>query len=169
MYAFITNLAYYNEGKIVGGWFQLGASEEELSRFLSEVVRVDDTHEEYFISDTESETLSYEVNPYCDLYKLNQLINEFYGLEEEEQDTINALLEFGIVQSLEEALNVVSHYCLTYGIESEEDIGYYYLEETGAYEVPDCLRPYLDYEAFGRDFLMNGEAYLTSYGLLTAA
>lgn len=169
MYVYITNLAYYNEGVIIGDWFFLGTDTETLNKFLKETVKVDEAHEEYFISDSESETLHYEVNPYCNIYQLNQLVAEFHQRTEEEQAVVNALLDSGIADSLESALETVSDYELIPSIHSPFDVGYYFLEEGFYYEIPDELRFYLDYEAFGQDMLINGDGYLTAYGFLMSA
>lgn len=34
------------------------------------------------------------------------------------------------------------------------DFGYYLIEELGYIEIPECIQPYFDYEAYGRDALM---------------
>jgi hypothetical protein len=169
MFVFVENLGYYNEGYRVGGWILLGKSEEELQLFLEEVVCIDEAHEEYFISDTESHKLCYSVNPYCDLFELNHLVCEFNQLTEEEQMTIHALLETGIVDNLTGALDMLDNYQLLSGIKNEYDLGYYFLEDFNFYEIPEFIQNYIDYERYGQDLLISGDGYLTAYGFLMSA
>ena len=51
---FAQNLAYYNEGRIEGGWIDLPQSPEVIDRYLREVVKVDSEHEEYEIADIDN-------------------------------------------------------------------------------------------------------------------
>ena len=53
---FAQNLAYYNEGSIEGGWLDLPQSPDVIDRYLKEVVKVDDEHEEYEIADIDDNT-----------------------------------------------------------------------------------------------------------------
>ena len=169
MFVFVENLAYYNEGKIIGDWFQLGKSDEELQCFLNDVVCIDKTHEEYFIADIESDNLCYSVNSYCDLFELNRLVCQFNELSEEEQMTVNALLETGIFNRLEDALYNVEHYQLIQDIHNEYDLGYYFLENCNFYDMPEFILNYIDYESYGRDILLSGDGDITKYGYLMTA
>ena len=47
---FAQNLAYYNEGSIEGGWLDLPQSSKVIDDYLKNVVKVDNTHEEYEIA-----------------------------------------------------------------------------------------------------------------------
>ena len=50
------------------------------------------------------------------------------------------------------------------GVESNADLGRYYIEELGMMEVPDYLADYIDYEAYGRDVAINEMGQFTDYG-----
>ena len=47
----IGNLGKYNEGELVGGWLKLPKTNEEIDKFLKEVVMLNEEYEEYMIND----------------------------------------------------------------------------------------------------------------------
>ena len=52
------------------------------------------------------------------------------------------------------------------GIEDEDDLGRYYIEELGALDVPEHLRQYIDYEAYGRDVSMEESSCFSNGGYI---
>ena len=83
----IGNLGKYNEGELVGGWLELPVHQDELDKFLREVVglqltneEVDEAlakdgvcYEEYMINDWECELDCVEYHEYANLEELNKL------------------------------------------------------------------------------------------------
>lgn len=55
---------------------------------------------------------------------------------------------------------------LLYGIEDDEALGYYFAEEVDCLEIPENIRNYFDYEAYGRDIRLSGNITYTSFGCL---
>ena len=51
-------------------------------------------------------------------------------------------------------------------VENDEDLGYYYVEEYGSIDIPESIRAYFDYEAYGRDIRLESSCLFTSYGFL---
>lgn len=156
---FITNLAKYNEGYLIGDWVSL-PPEDELDEFISEILGDD---EEYFITDYETE-IPIKVHEYGDVYRLNELADELDCLDEHEQKKIKALFEWGVYMDLEEAIANVDNFILYEDILSEEDLGSYFIYDAGIYDIPENIKWYIDLERFGRDLAMNG--YISEYGYI---
>lgn len=69
--------------------------------------------------------------------------------------------------SIKDVINLIDNldkYEIYPGVESDADLGRYYIEELGMMEVPDYLADYIDYEAYGRDVAINEMGQFTNYG-----
>ncbi len=177
---FPQNLAYYNEGEIVGGWIDLPQSPELIDKFLKEVVKVDDEHEEYEIADCEHVPFPYESFQWGSLEKLNYLAIVYNTLDEERKEAIAANLEFQGEEyySIEELINMclqaneISYYRYHFdGIEynkecsAEVKMGYTMAEENGLYQELDKLRvlDFFDFEKYGNSFSYDYELLENGY------
>lgn len=155
---YITNLAKYTEGELVGQWVTLPLPPEELDEVIKEILGDD---EEYFITDYECEFM--EVPEYCNIHELNELAGELESLDEHELKKVKALLEWGVYMDLEEAIANVDNFILYEDIEDECDLAWYILDEIYT-DVPDNIKNYIDVKRFGRDLAMNG--YISEYGYI---
>lgn len=177
---FPQNLAYYNEGEIVGGWIDLPQSPEAIDKFLKEVVKVDDEHEEYEIADCEHVPFPYESFQWGSLEKLNSLAIVYNTLDEERKEAIAANLEFQGEEyySIDELINMclqaneISYYRYHFeGIEynqkssAEIKMGYTMAEENGLYQELDKLRvlDFFDFEKYGNSFSYDYELLENGY------
>ena len=93
MSVYAQNLAYYNDGEIIGGWLDLPTTKEEIDDYLNEIVRIDDEHEEYEIADIDDCPFEYEIIQWADLHKLNNLAIIYSSLDEKELEMVNAYCE----------------------------------------------------------------------------
>lgn len=166
---FAQNLAYYNEGELVGGWLDLPQSPEVINKYLKEVVKIDEEHEEYEIADVDGVPLPYESIQWGDLYKINDLAIIYYSLLTEEKDAIQAHLELEGQEhyTIEELINIclqaddIVYYPYSFeGLEYNQDcspelkLGYTIAEETGIYlelQKLGCL-DYFDFEKYGESY-----------------
>lgn len=155
---YITNLAKYNEGYLIGDWVTLPLPPEELDESIEEILMDD---EEYFITDYECEFM--EIPEYCNLHKLNELAEQLNDLDEHEQKKVKAILEWGAYRKLEDAINNVDNFRLDENINSENDLAWYFLNEVYA-DVPDFIKGYIDVKRFGRDLAMDG--FISEYGYI---
>lgn len=152
---FLTNLAKYNEGHLIGKWINLPLSDEELQAELAEVLGSD---EEYFITDYES-TFNIQLGEYEVLEDLNQFakdleeIEEYYSAELMEA----AFSEFG----REEALRVLENgdYSYLSDVTNYKELGERVVDEGLFGEIPDSLLFYIDHEAIGRDWSVDYTIY----------
>lgn len=179
---YIANLGKYNEGYLVGDWIELPFSENELNDLFARIglgkyingeyvhgVEVDGgIYEEYAIHDVETdiEGLYSEIGEYSSLSKLNDIADSVNGLSNHDQKKINALLEWGVCDNIFQAIKKIEEYHLMEEIGNEFDLGYYWIEESGCYDIPKFLQGYIDYEKFGRDITFDGRGFMSSHGWL---
>lgn len=155
---YITNLHAYVCGELRGEWLALPATEAERRAAWERI----GSPEEVFFTDYEAEDvpeISKHLGEYECLDQLEELAEALEELDEYERMTLAAVLETGIASAygaaglLELCEEVqAGEYSLIEGISNEEDLGYYYAEETSDIEqLPEWARGYFDYEAYGRD------------------
>lgn len=170
MEVFIQNLKSYNDGIILGGWYRLGDTEENLQNFIERKVSFGGVKNPcVFISDYEQDDILYCPSECEDIFELNELVRQFYKLDSAEQEKVNAILESGFYYDLEQAMEHKGSYALYTDIQSEEDFGRYLFNELETCQVPDFIKRYINYEAFGRDEQINSNGAFTSFGYLEEA
>ena len=152
----LTNLGKYNEGELVFEWLSLPATEEEIED-VKEAIGINDEYEEWFISDYESDIPGVTVNEYVNIDQLNEVAERLDGMDKYEVMALRAFLENG--DDLEDAVDHVKegNYILWLGCDSMSDVAEQYADEYGLLDkVPEDLRGYFDFEAYGRDLDMSG-------------
>jgi len=170
MRVYITDLEAYNNGHLVGSWYELPMSEEELAQAIQnelqkgqQVCKHTHTHEEYFISDFECNYM--QIGEYDSLDELNEIAQKMEELESNEKMAVKLMLENYIVNSIDEAIENLDSLICT-GKSNMEDIAYNYIEESGLLQrMPENLQGYFDYEAFGRDMEINGSYFRDDEGI----
>ena len=97
-------------GSIEGGWLDLPQSPEVIDKYLKEVVKVDDEHEEYEIADIDDNIspFPYASIQWSSVKELNELAIIFSKLDECQREAIQAYLVSGYITD-DEA--VVCFYC----------------------------------------------------------
>ena len=164
--AFITNLGKYNAGALVGQWVPFPTTAEELQRVFSAIgIGKPDacgvSYEEWFITAYESRVhgLSAALGEFVNLDELNYLAVKLNSMEQSELKEFEAALAMDDhCGSLQELINLTDNldcYDFMPDISDEEALGRYYLLEVGSIKVPDELIDYIDYEALGRDAVIN--------------
>lgn len=150
---FITNLGKYNEGELIGEWLDLPATEDEIDE-LYERIGIGEEYEEVFITDFESD-LNIKVGEYDNIEALNEMADEIASLDEWELETLEALLTY--FDDVEEALENIEDVTIWSGCDNMEEVAEQYAEETGLLDsIPENLRHYFDFDAFGRDLEIEG-------------
>lgn len=177
--AYITNLGKYNEGELVGEWVHFPTTPEEIQDVFKRIGigQKDDfgqPYEEWFITDYDCNVpgLYNVLGEYESLDELNYLANRIEELSESEWETFNAAVEMGeYTGSVKDLINLTENldcYNFYSDIHSDEDLGYYWIEESGAYdtEAMGRLSSYIDYEAFGRDIRLEEGGTFTDNGYI---
>ena len=169
---YITDLAAYNEGVLVGEWVELPIGEEELKDKVQETLetglqasRQEDLcccskHEEYFITDYMGEL---EVGQYANVYRLNRQLLEVE--EQGEDDTVFKML-MGFYGDLEDVMNIIRdhNYIVFHDVKDEEDVVRYYFNMTSRTgDIPDWLVGHIDYKSIYREWEIAGNTFIWDY------
>lgn len=180
---FAQNLAYYNEGELVGGWLDLPQPIEKIDKYLKEVVKIDREHEEYEIGDVDNTSpFSYESMQWANLKDINNLAIIYSFLDEIQKEAVEAYLEYeGGDYGINELINIclqvdeISYYRYYFeGIEYNQDcspevkMGYTMAEENGIYELLEKqgILDYFDFEKYGESFGYNEHLLENGYLVL---
>ena len=173
--AFITNLGKYNEGELVGEWVKFPTTAEELKKVFDRIGigqkgDFGQPYEEWFITDYDCYVgaLYDKLGEYENLDELNYLASKLEEMGQGEYAQFQAAMEVGDHSgSLQEIINLTDNldcYDLYPSIQDYDDLGRYYIEELDAMQVPEHLRNYIDYEAYGRDVAMDESGDFTDLG-----
>ena len=173
--AFITNLGKYNEGALVGEWVKFPTTAEELKKVFERIGigAKDDfgqTYEEWFITDYDCyvDGLYDLLGEYTNLDELNYLASKLDDMSQDEYERFQAAMEIGDhTGSIQELINLTENldcYDVYPDIHDHDDLGRYYIEELDAMQVPEHLRNYIDYEAYGRDIALEESGQFTDLG-----
>lgn len=155
--AYVTNLGKYNEGALVGGDLKFPATTEDVQALLKRIGVDGVRYGEIFITSFESDILGlYDyLNEYDNIDELNHLAHVLSELDQGELEKLEAVMDMGEhTGSVKDLINLAQNldcYDLYPGIENAEQLGRYYIEELDALQVPEHLKNYIDYEAYGRD------------------
>lgn len=151
---FISNLKEYNNGKIIGEWVSLPC--EGLEEVLDKISN--NGNDELFISDYETDLNSLKIGEYEDILQLNEIAEEIEEMREDELIAFQAYLE-QYANNMEQALEEVhqGNYRIYYNCDNMEDVAYQAVNESGLLDgVPEQVKMYFDYEAYGRDLSIDG-------------
>lgn len=173
--AFITNLGKYNEGELVGEWVKFPTTHEELQKVFERIgIGSEDDfghpYEEWFITDYDCYVgnLYDKLGEYENLDELNYLASKLDDMDRDEYNQFLAAMEVsdhtGSIQDLINLTENLDCYDVYPDIEDHDDLGRYYIDELEAMDVPDHLRNYIDYEAYGRDIALSEGGEFTEFG-----
>ena len=165
MRVYITDLEAYNNGHLVGAWYQLPMDENLLAESIENVLQegrdiCEDTHfhEEYFITDFECDYM--KIGEYDNLSKLNEIAEAMKEIDEEGVKAINFLVENHLVKDIFEAIESYEDSVRIYENQSMEDIAYDYVNECyNLDELAPIIANNIDYEKIGRDLEIEGSYY----------
>jgi antirestriction protein len=163
MEIYITDLAAYNNGYLIGEWVALPMNENDLSTKITEILAIgakacgDVEHEEIFITDFECDLM--RINEYDSIEKLNEIAEAVEGLAEQELKAIRFLMDNNLVNNFEEAMekyeDVIIHENATM-----EDLAYEFINECyGIDSLPAIIANNIDYEKIGREMEMDGQYF----------
>lgn len=151
---YVTNLKEYNNGKIIGEWVSLPC--EGLEEVLNKISN--NGNDELFISDYETDISNLKIGEYEDILQLNEIAEEIEEMREDELIAFQAYLE-QYANNMEQALEEVrqGNYTIYYDCDDMSDVAYQVVNESGLLDgVPETIKGYFDYEAYGRDIDIEG-------------
>ena len=139
-----------------GDWFSCPVDFEEVKEKLGV------EHEEQIeIADYE---LPFEIDEYTPIEEVNRLCEMVEDLPEDIQDELSELLcYYSSLEELCEHADDIIHYP---DCDDMTDVAYYFIDECQSLgEIPDRIRSYIDYEAYGRDLDLEGRFVVTNHGV----
>lgn len=152
--AYVTNLGLYNEGILCGEWVTFPIDEDE-QKALFERIHIDEEHEEYFMTDYECD-VDLNLGEYTSIERINEIAEEIESLYSFEQEAVEALLSGGY--DFDQAMEAKDDVICFRNCSTMRDVAEQYADETGLLDsIPENLRYYFDFEAFGRDMDIEGE------------
>lgn len=170
--AFVTNLGRYSEGHLDGEFLKLPTTTEEVQTLLKRIHVDGVRYEEIFITDYETDIPGLRdcLGEYESIDELNYLASLLDDMPEWEAEKFAAAMEFGEhTGSVRDLINLTQNLdCFEFysGIEDEDDLGRYYIEEMCTLEIPEHLENYIDYEAYGRDMSMDDNGHFVDGGYI---
>lgn len=164
--AVVTNAGKYAEGNLASERLAFPTTTQEVQALLKRIGVDGVRYEEVFITEHDSDISGFChcLNQYDHIDELNYLSHLLQGLSPDNLDKFRAILEYGGNDSAGDLINLVQNldcYEFYSDIESEEDLGRYYTEDLA---IPQELRNYFDYEAYGRDTSINEGGHFTHDG-----
>ena len=168
------NLGKYNEGELVGDWFELPI--DDIEEALASIGVSDEPdengniYEEYHICDYETNIEGLTVDRYDSLQRLNEIAETLEDIEaKNDLNCFNAILEALGSNRFEEALEYYeSGRYIYYGDVEPDDYGREMLFSCAS--IPDWLESeldnYFDFEAYGESLLYDFTNTSTGYILL---
>ena len=165
--AYVTNLGKYNEGYLIGEWVNFPIEEDEFNEVL-ERIGINEQYEEYFFTDYDyCNCPNMDFGEYENFETLNEIAEKLESLDEWDKEKLNAIVEAWGTREIPDDFNLddFNLYC---DIENEYDLGYYWINESGCYDLQTLgnLANYIDYESFGRDIHYDTCGSFTSYGYI---
>ena len=173
--AYITNLGKYNEGELVGEWVKFPTTYEEMQKVFERIgIGKEDefgnVYEEWFITDYDCyvDGLHDILGEYESLDELNYLANSIEAMDKNDFarfETAIGVSDYS--NSVKDLINLTENldkYDIYPDVHDHDDLGRMYIDEYGAMEVPDHLKNYIDYEAYGRDIALDENGHFTDQG-----
>lgn len=159
---FITNLGKYNEGELIGEWVTLPATEDEIEEVLKEI-GINEEYEEYFITDYETD-ISLEIHQYSNLTELNKMAEDLDSLSDYGMKKYLAIREAGFWNEHEDVMDNLDNYHLMAGVTTEELYGEIIIDDDCS--IPEDIKGYIDYKAYGSDKASSVDGAFTEYGFI---
>lgn len=154
---FIANLGKYNEGILIGDWFDLfEATDEEIATVIGNDC-------EYIILDFEAPDF-FKIHEFSNIQNLRE---QAEAIEEIDPEIMEAFIYHGY--TIEEAIEKIENeeYNVYNDCDDMTDVSYQVIEESGMLsEAPELAQRYFDYAGFGRDLEIEGHFYRTGSGYI---
>ena len=188
---YVQNLGRYNEGKHFGEWVNLPTTMEHIEGVFRRAGIDGIRYEEWFFSDRSSSinSLLYHIGEFENLDELNYLAARLQDLSEYELKVLDGAIEIDSPQDVTDIINLTANldcFTLYEGIETEEELGDYMLDE-----LQECFSPmveelrksydhsnralarYIDTletnrygESYGTSYSINATGVFTKYGFI---
>ena len=159
--AYVTNLGKYNEGELASEPLKFPTTTEEVQALLKRIGVDNIQYEEIFIADYDGDLpeLNACLGEYESIDELNHLACLLSELDKSDLEKFEAAVASGEHTSgVGDLINLVENldcYDFYIGVSDDETLGRIYAEDMELINIPENLRDYFDYEAYGRDMRIN--------------
>ncbi|MDD2965507.1 MAG: YodL domain-containing protein [Bacteroidales bacterium] len=171
----IDSRSRFETGTPGGVWLSMPTTTEQLHEAMKSVGISPDNPQDFFINGFgNTEDCPFDVplaviqNGSMD--ELNYLGNLLSLQSDEDKAKFAAAVTHGErAGNLKDLINLAQNldcYWLYPTVQSEEDYGYYLIDELDELELPEEVKKYFDYEAYGRDAVINDGGRLTEQGYI---
>lgn len=166
----VGNLRKYNEGELCGDWVALPLPKGCDSSDVFDALGIDIDRDEYHIPDWECCIPALEYFEYADIDELNEQAETWANMEDYEREAVGVRMEL-CGEDFATAMEHADDVRIWHGCTNMSDVAAEYVEECGMLDsMPENLRYYFDYEAFGRDLDIEGcFDYSTELGCIVEA
>jgi len=163
MEIYITDLAAYNNGYLIGEWVSLPMDEDDLKVKIDEILtkgaEVCGTHknEELFLTDYECNFM--EIGEFDNPFKLNEIAQQADELNDHELKMVGFLLRNGLVKDFTEALDKYED-VIIHENSTMQDVAYDFID--GFYnlkDLPPIIANAIDYRKIGAELEMDGRYF----------
>lgn len=156
---YVANLAQYNNGYIVGDWFDLPISFSEISKKC----QLSASEEEWIILDYEA---PFKIHEFFSIERLNSIADDLAGVSNNHIKYLSELFDYGVFSDFEEAIERIDKVYVT-GFTAWKDLAEFYTEEGGYLTgLPDFISGYIDYDGMGREFSLDPELIQMGDGMI---
>ena len=161
---YITDLAAYNQGFLIGEWVELPMYQEDLEAKVLEILKkgsdacgFNEEHEEFFITDYEFEgTQLFKVEEYSNLEEINYKCEQLEDLSEHDQKRVAYLMDY-VGFNFEDALERYEDVTIYENTTLEQIAEDYIYETINMDEIPDIIKNNIDFKGIAVDFDVSGE------------
>ena len=165
--AYITNVGKYAEGQLVGETLKFPTTAEEVQSLLKRIGVDGIRYEEIFITSFDGDVLGLHehLGEYESIDELNYLAALLSEMDQSDIEKFEAVIDAGeYTGSVKDLINLTQNLdCFEFypDIENEEDLGRYWAEDL---PIPEELKDYFDYKAYGRDISINEGGHMAPGG-----
>ena len=169
---YLSNLGKYTEGRPAGEWVTFPTTAAHLKEVFDRIEIDFRNYEEWHFTEFQSAVpgLTEHLSEYSHPDELNYLSTLLSAMESAEREKFAAVVSQGeYAETLQDLINLTQNlkcYDFYPGIHSEEDYGYFLIDNLGTIELPEAAKNYFDYEAYGSDTIINEGGELTDSGYI---
>ena len=165
----------FETGEPGGAWLSMPTTTEQLHEAMQRVGITADNPQDFFINgfaSTEQQPFDVPlpVIQSASMDELNYLGNLLSMQSDEDREKFTAAVTLGErAGSVKDLINLAQNldcYWLYPGVQSEEDYGYYLIDELDELELPEEAKKYFMYEEYGRDAAINDGGRFTEQGYI---
>lgn len=170
--ALMTNQEKYREGEVAGIRIEFPTTREAMQEALKKIGVDGIRCREVFLTEHDSNLSGFChcINQSDPVDELNYLCCLLSDMTDTELATFQAVVEYGAhngsaADLINLALNVEA-YDFYAGVDNDEELGRIYADDMGNIDISEEVRPYFDFEAYGRDERINDSGCFVNGGYL---